>query len=364
MVGSQFYSADVAVVGAGVMGMMSALELAEAGLSVLVFDKGQAGQEASWAGGGIISPLYPWRYAPPITALATWSQQVFPDLIVSLSESTGIDAELSTEGMLVTATHEREKALAWGVGLSPRVFEISDEDARALEPNVQLDETPLWMPGVSSVRNSRMGRALREACSRHPRIRLLENHEVILSGDLDSPKISSQGRYYACDRVVLAAGAWTGNIFSGVKLSCPIKPMKGQMLLFGPCYLVNRVVLAKGRYAIPRSDGRIVFGSTLEDVGFERIPDRNAFQSLRASALSMVPVLKEIPLEAQWAGLRPGSPEGLPWIGAVSDKLWVNSGHFRNGVVLSPASSRLLCDQMVNRTPIIDPTPYQPWNAL
>ena len=364
MVGSQNYLADVTIIGAGVMGMMSALELAEAGHIVSVFDKGQAGQEASWAGGGIISPLYPWRYAPPITALATWSQQAFPGLIASLSESTGIDSELSTEGMLVTATEEREKALAWGVGLSPKVIEISDEDARALEPNVQLDETPLWMPSISSVRNSRMGRALRQACLRHPRIRLLEYHEVLLSGNLDSPIISSRGKRYASDRVVLAAGAWTGNMFLGVNLSCPIKPIKGQMLLFSPCYLVNRVVLAKGRYAIPRADGRIVFGSTLEDVGFERIPDRDAFDSLYASALSMIPVLEEIPLEAQWAGLRPGSPEGLPWIGAVSDKLWVNSGHFRNGVVLSPASSRLLCDQMMDRTPIIDPAPYQPWKAL
>ena len=363
MVGSQFYSADVIVIGAGVIGMMSALGLAEAGHTVLVFDKGQAGLEASCAGGGIISPLYPWRYAPPITALATWSQQAFPDLIASLSESTGIDSELSTKGMLVTATDERDKALAWGIGLSPEVIEISEEEAHALEPHVQLDETPLWMPRISSVRNSRMGRALRQACLHHPKIRLLEYHEVFLSGHLDSPKISSRGKCYTGDRFVLAAGAWTGCLLAGVKLRCPIKPMKGQILLFSPCHFVNRVVLANGRYAIPRADGRIVFGSTLEDVGFEKVPDRHAFESLYASALSMIPALEKTPLEAQWAGLRPGSPGGLPWIGAVSDKLWVNSGHFRNGVVLSPASSRLLCDLMMDRTPIIDPTPYQPWKA-
>ena len=100
-------------------------------------------------GGGIISPLYPWRYAPSITALATWSQQAFPGLIVSLNESTGIDSELSTEGMLVTATYEREKALAWGVGLSPKVIEITDEEARVLRAkcsigrNAALDATYL-----------------------------------------------------------------------------------------------------------------------------------------------------------------------------------------------------------------------------
>ena len=119
-------SCDVLIIGAGVVGMLSALELAGAGQSVLIIDKGQAGLEASWAGGGIISPLYPWRYAPPITALATWSQKVFPDLIIQLRDTTGIDPELSETGMLVTATNEREQALVWGAGLSRAVIEITD----------------------------------------------------------------------------------------------------------------------------------------------------------------------------------------------------------------------------------------------
>ena len=145
MVQTKTSPCDVLIVGAGVMGMLSAWELAEAGQRVVLLDKGQAGLEASWAGGGIISPLYPWRYAPPITALATWSQNAFPDLIARLRDLTGIDPELLSNGMLVTATHEREDALAWGAGLSRAVVEITDNEARALEPNVQLDETPLWL---------------------------------------------------------------------------------------------------------------------------------------------------------------------------------------------------------------------------
>lgn len=164
MVQVNFSSPDILMVGAGVMGMLSALELAEAGQKVLMIDRGRAGLEASWAGGGIISPLYPWRYAPPITALATWSQQAFPDLIASLTDSTGIDSELSANGMLVTATDERDQALAWGAGLSRAVVEISDQEARVLEPHVHLDATPLWMPRVASVRTPRMGQALRQAC--------------------------------------------------------------------------------------------------------------------------------------------------------------------------------------------------------
>ena len=136
--------------------------------------------------------------------------------------------------------------------------------------------------------------------------------------------------------------------------------MKGQMLLFAPSDLISRVVLANGRYAIPRMDGRIVFGSTLEDVGFERLPDQMAFEDLYSSALLLIPDLSNFPLELQWAGFRPGSPNGTPWIGALSARLWVNAGHYRNGVVLGPASARLIADLMVDRAPCVDPSPFKP----
>ena len=364
MVQSHVSSADVLIVGAGVMGLLSALELAEAGTTVLLVDQGQAAQEASWAGGGIISPLYPWRYAPLITALATWSQNAFPNLIEGLYDKTGIDPELSEHGMLVTATDERDQALDWGRGLSSAVLEITDAEASALEPHVQMHDAPLWMPRIASVRTPRLGQALRRACLLHPNIELLEHHAIKLKGSLETPQVACQHRTLQADRIVLTTGAWTGDLLSSIDLNCPIKPMKGQMLLFSPCYLVKRVILADGRYAIPRADGRIVFGSTLEDVGFQRTPDRAAFESLYASAVDLIPGLADVDLEAQWSGFRPGSPEGAPWIGAISDRLWINAGHFRNGVVLSPASSRLLCDQMLSRTPIIDPEPYQPRNRL
>ena len=200
--------------------------------------------------------------------------------------------------MLVTATNEREQALAWGAGVSRAVIEITDDEAQALEPHVVLDGTPLWMPCVSSVRNPRMGQALRQMCLNHPHIQLCENHEAQVSGSLSLPMVSSHGQQVSADRIVLTTGAWTGDLLSGLDLTCPIKPMKGQMLLFSPCRLVNRVVLANGRYAIPRADGRIVFGSTLEDVGFQRTPDRDAFESLYASALAMIPELNDVDLEA------------------------------------------------------------------
>ncbi|MDC1209001.1 FAD-dependent oxidoreductase [Litorivicinus sp.] len=351
---------DVTIIGAGIIGLLSALELAQTGRTILILERHRAAMEASWAGGGIISPLYPWRYAPAITALATFSQTVFPDLIGSLFRTTGIDSEFLQNGMLVTATSESVEALAWGSGLQQLVSEISIDEASALEPEVCLHKKALWMPKIASVRTPRLGQALRQACINHPLITLEEDASVSLEGTVVDPVVYVEGRRRNTLVVVLAAGAWTGGLLDALTTNCPIKPMKGQMLLFSVCNLVSRIVLSDGRYAIPRLDGRVVFGSTLEDVGFARTPDRAAFESLHQSALEMIPSLKDVAIEAQWSGFRPGSPKGIPWIGPVSERLWVNSGHFRNGVVLAPASARLLADLITGRSPIVDPNAYQP----
>ena len=124
--------------------------------------------------------------------------------------------------------------------------------------------------------------------------------------------------------------------------------------------LVDRVVLKNGRYVIPRSDGRVLVGSTMERIGFEKRTTEDAAKSLNATAIDIIPALQEYPVEHHWSGLRPGSPEGIPFIGAVPEleNLYVNAGQFRNGLVLAPASTRLLADIMLQREPIIDQTPY------
>lgn len=353
-------SPDVCIVGAGVMGLLSALELADAGLTVRLFDRGQAAQESSWAGGGIISPLYPWRYPPSITALATFSQLVYPEVIARVRESSGIDPQFMRHGMLVTAMAERADALAWGAAQGGAVQTLSVAEAQRLEPYATVHEPPLWMPQIASVRTPRLGRALRETVRQHPRIRLSEHQVVTLSGTRDAPVVVTDHKTHQAGCVVVAAGAWTQAVLGTIGVNTPVRPMKGQMLLFAPSFRVGRVVLADGRYAIPRADGRIVFGSTLEDVGFQRCPDAPAHASLYASAIHLIPALAEVPIELQWSGFRPAAPGGIPWIGALSPRLWVNAGQYRNGVVLAPASARLLADAILQRPPVVDPTPYQP----
>ena len=150
-------------------------------------------------------------------------------------------------------------------------------------------------------------------------------------------------------------------------LTLPVEPVKGQMLLYrmAPGWLPS-IVMARGRYAIPRRDGHILIGSTLEYEGYDKRTTDEALASLRASAQALLPDLAQQSPVAQWAGLRPGSPDGVPYIGPVSSLpgLWLNTGHFRNGLVLAPASCRLLADLLLQRSPEIDPTPYLPDTRL
>jgi glycine oxidase len=173
---------------------------------------------------------------------------------------------------------------------------------------------------------------------------------------------SGAGDLFA-DQVVLTAGAWSGELLATLGLELPVAPVKGQMILF-KCQdnFLPAMVLARTRYAIPRRDGHVLVGSTLEHAGFDKTPTDQALQSLRASAHELLPALKDAEPVAHWAGLRPGSPDGIPFIGPVPSHLglWLNCGHYRNGLVLAPASCQLLADLMLGQAPIIDPTPYAP----
>lgn len=175
------------------------------------------------------------------------------------------------------------------------------------------------------------------------------------------------GRFTA-GSVILCGGAWTSQLLDPLGISLPIRPVKGQMMIFktptvtGSRQWLERVVLSDGRYLIPRIDGRILVGSTLEEAGFDKTPTREARGSLYTSAISILPALAECEIEHHLSGLRPGAPEGLPFIGEFPGVagLFVNAGHYRNGLVLAPAATRLLVNELLGRTPIIDPAPFRP----
>jgi glycine oxidase len=169
------------------------------------------------------------------------------------------------------------------------------------------------------------------------------------------------------DYFIVASGAWTAGLLEPTGLVLSIEPVRGQMILFkGPPGLVSRITLYRGHYVIPRRDGYVLAGSTLEYVGFEKQTTQQGLQDLKRSAIELIPDLAEQPIVQHWAGLRPGSPDGIPMVGPHPEiaNLFVNAGHFRNGVVLGPATARLLADQLVGAVSDLDPAPYVPVNIM
>lgn len=355
---------ETIIIGGGVIGLLSAYQLAGAGQHVVLLESGETGSEASWAGGGIVSPLYPWRYSPAVTALAHWSQDFYPGFGDSLYEQTGVDPEVHETGLYWLDLHDEEEALAWAERQGRPLQRVTVERVRAAVPALGKGfSKAVFMPGVANVRNPRLLRALREALARMANVRIVEHCAVTGFMREDGRVLgvqTAQGEIRA-ERVVVAAGAWSGELLATLGLALPVKPMKGQMILFKCAEdFLPSMVLAKRRYAIPRRDGHVLVGSTLEDVGFDKTPTEDALDSLRATAVELLPALADAEVVRHWAGLRPGSPDGVPYIGEVPgfEGLWLNCGHFRNGLVLAPASCRLLADLMLGRTPTLDPAPY------
>lgn len=354
------------IIGGGAIGMMQARSLAQRGCEVTLVEKGLCGREASWAGGGIVSPLYPWRYAEPVTTLAGWSQAYYGNLVESLEAESDIDPELCRHGLLVLSVDDQEQALAWGEKNNLWLTQIETDEIYRLEPNLCVGvKKALYMPQVASIRNPRLMRALRASLERDPKVTIAEQHTLesfIFSGNRISGVRTDRCDFMA-DAIVIAAGAWSASLLSMLNLAVPVKPIKGQMILFkSETSPVKRVVLRDGKYVIPRRDGRILAGSTLEDCGFDKATTTTAKDELADIAIDMFPDLASAQIEAHWAGLRPATDDGVPLIGGVPDipGLYLNTGHFRNGLVLAPASVQLLTEILLQSELPFDASPYHP----
>ncbi|WP_165668117.1 glycine oxidase ThiO [Metapseudomonas otitidis] len=354
----------IGIIGGGVIGLLSAYFLAKEGIKVSIFEKGNIGRESSWAGGGIVSPLFPWRYPDSITKLSNWSKEFYSLLSTQLREETAIDPEVYQCGIYWLDLDDIQSAMHWTEIQSLKTSIINSRELRARLPALSNHySNALFSPLIANVRNPKLSQSLKESLSRKG-VSLFERSTI--------KEIATKGGHWLLrmdessvqlDKVLITAGAWSGELLATLGLSLPVEPVKGQMILYKcePDFLPS-MVLAKGRYAIPRRDGHILVGSTLEHEGFDKTPTDVARESLQASAEELIPALARQPIVGHWAGLRPGSPDGIPFIGPVPgfEGLWLNCGHYRNGLVLAPASCRLLADLMLGREPIVDPTPYAP----
>ncbi|NNM82924.1 MAG: glycine oxidase ThiO [Burkholderiales bacterium] len=325
-------SPDIAIIGAGVVGLSSAYVLAGTGRSVIVLDRGEAGMEASWAGGGILSPLLPWDYPEEVSLLAARGAALYPDWTRELHDASGIDPEYRKCGMkILPGNRSLEKAGPWCEAHQT--------------PHLALDDG-FMLPDVAQVRNPRLIRSLRAALEKMG-VSILTHHEVASferCGDRISALLTSKGERFAAGNFVVCAGAWSRVLLEPAFSSPEIYPVRGQMLLFDAPGLTDTILLRDEIYLVPRRDGHLLVGSTLEYAGFDKSVSAEVGRQLHRKAAEMLPGLENLQPVRHWAGLRPGSPGNLPTIGRHPEipNLYLNCGHFRYGVTMAPECARML----------------------
>ncbi|MDH2918116.1 MAG: glycine oxidase ThiO [Sideroxydans sp.] len=345
-------STKIIIVGAGAVGLTSALRLLAAGYRVTLLERGAVGQEASWAGGGILAPLCSWDYAEPVTRLAHRGMAMFGDAAHALQQHTSIDPEYQRSGMLVLPPFDFERAKNWCAQHAFAAQAVSSQDY--LPAHTPLENPrALLLPNVAQVRNPRLLQALRCQVERLGG-EILEHCEVqnlLQQGEQISALKTSRGEMSA-DGYVITAGAWSKKLLGEYALQLEVKPIRGQILLlkFDAPPLQN-IVLQQDLYLIPRRDGHVLIGSTLEDVGFDKSTTQTARDSLLRRTRELFPAWKNVEPIQHWAGFRPASPDNIPTISRHPQlkNLYANTGHFRYGVTMSFASAELLQNEIEAR---------------
>lgn len=343
----------IIVVGAGIAGLAAAWALSNRGNRVELLERGLPGQESSWAGAGILSLLLPWDYSPAVVELAERSLARYPAWIDGIRTHTDIDPEYRHTGMLIREPFDRGQAAGWLAG-----------HPAAETPSALAGYDPgLWLADVAQVRNPRLLQALLDA---------LAKRGVAIHSGLGAVRLESRDgkvtaavagdRRWQADLYVVAAGAWSAEMLGSHAANLPVRPIRGQMLLYkGKPDRLSCVLYENGMYLVPRADGHILAGSTLEDVGFDKGTTEEGRARLHDFMQRMLPDVAASGPIRHWSGLRPGSPDNVPIIGRhpALANLYANTGHFRYGVTMAPASAELLADIVEGKPSELSPRFYE-----
>ena len=362
---------EVVVVGAGIIACAIAYELSRRGVSCLMLDSRRIGMAATNAAAGILAPLAEFRRPDVLVRLGLASLRRYPQWVERLREEVpGIDVEFDLNGVLRVAFDEEELAglrtgLRYQDELGMEVIELDAAMVREVEPRLSPKIVGgLLCPEEGQVSNQMFTLALARAAQARG-VRIIEGCPALgfrTRGGRVTAVRTPQGDF-SCDQVVLAAGPWTRPLARKLRVEVPTRPVRGQMLALGGMATPIRRVIWGGRgYVLPRANGLVFAGATVEEVGFRFRTTKRGLAQVRRAAAELVPQLRHASEHFSWAGLRPGSPDGLPIMGSLPgwDNVTVATGHFRNGILLAPITGELIAEAVVEGTTNEALAPFSP----
>ena len=363
---------DVAIVGAGIIGASCAFALAGEGLRVVLLDKQEPGREASWAAGGMLSPA---PFFPSDNSLAPLSREsltLYPEFVRSIESASDLKTQLCRKGATelffgVRAELECSEFAARCRAFNIETEQFSADEARRQEPAISPSaQAAVFFPSEATVEPRALMKGLLEAASRRGVTirRDSEVQSIIAEGDRCRGLVAADERV-AAQHVVIAAGCFSQALAGSHPALAPLvctRPVRGQMMaLRTGGVTLSRAVRSSRGYVVPRTDGTIVAGSTLEEAGFEKKTTDEGLRKIRTAAAELAPNLAKAEVVESWSGLRPGTPDDLPILGAAGlDGLVVATGHFRNGILLAPITAKLVTDLILRGETNIDTAAFSP----
>lgn len=369
-------SYDAIVVGGGLIGGSIACELAGQKLRVVLFDRQQPGREASWAAAGMLSPAPDSPEAVPLVPLAQESLRLYPDFIAAIEGTSGKSVAFTRAGAFEilngnNATACRDRLLAQCASLGIAAEPIPIESARASEPALNPNAAAVvWMSGEASVDPRLLTEATLEA-AKNRGVEIVASRAVtsILSETGRCMGVIAGGERIAAANVIVAAGSFCGSLSENtaddtiaIARYAPTHPVRGQMLAMRSSKVnLKKVLRSEHGYIVPRADGRVIAGSTLENVGFVKDTTPEGLRKIFEAAVGLAPALAGAEIVETWAGLRPGTPDQLPIIGPTDTPgLLIATGHYRNGILLAPITARLIREWIVEGKTSFDAGGFSP----
>jgi len=371
---------DILIIGGGLIGLSIARELNKKNVGkITILERGEIGKEASFAAAGMLAPHAESEKLDEFYYFCEESNSLYPQFAQELFDETDVDIELDRSGTLFLAldkfdSEEIGKRFEWQKKAGLEVEHLSAKETHKLEPFVSPDVLEsLYFPNNWQVENRKLLHALHKYCDLN-NIEIREKVEItdlMVEGDKITGAKSNE-EVFVAEKVILATGAWTSLIKSENLILPEIKPIRGQMISFHTAKrLFEKVIYSPRGYLVPREDGRILIGATVEDVGFNKDLTDSGIEYLRELAFEIAPSLANLNIYEKWAGLRPISIDGLPILGEFSEieNLFIATAHYRNGILLAPITAKILAEKISDGIEseylkIFSPKRFQKANAI